>query len=101
MKMTELFPEAFQVEGNESFEVQNISWFSYGDEYQSTAEQDSAIEHAVMNHDRLEQENAELKGLNAAYRLAYDLEKLTDEELQIFKDENKETIEKLFKLLNK
>ena len=59
--MSELFPEAFQVQGNESFEVQNISWFSYGDVYQSTAEQDSAIEHAVMNHDRLEQENAELR----------------------------------------
>jgi len=51
--------------------------------------------------ERREQENSELKGLNAAYRLAYDLEKLTDEELQIFKVENKETIEKLFKLLNK
>ena len=49
----------------------------------------------------LEQENAELRGLNAALKLAYDLEKLTDEELQIFKSENKETIEKLFKLLNK
>ena len=61
MKMRELFPEAFQVKGNESFEVQNISWFSYGDEYQSTAEQDSAIEYAVMNHGRLEQENAELR----------------------------------------
>lgn len=56
----------------------------------------------LLTHiDRLEQENAELKGLNAAYRLAYDLEKLTGEELQIFKVENKETIGKLFKLLNK
>ena len=49
--------------------------------------------------EQLEQENAQLKGLNAAYRLAYDLEKLSDEELQTFKIENKETIEKLFKLL--
>lgn len=51
--------------------------------------------------EQLEQENAQLKGLNAAYRLAYDLEKLSDEELQTFKIENKETIEKLFKLLDK
>lgn len=50
---------------------------------------------------KLEQVNAGLKGLTAAYRLVYDLEKLTDEELQIFKVENKEKIEKLFKLLNK
>ena len=54
-----------------------------------------------FNSRNLEQENAQLKGLSAAYRLAYDLEKLSDEELQTFKIENKETIEKLFKLLDK
>ena len=61
----------------------------------------TCVEVSVSRNKELKKEVAELKGLNAAYRLAYDLEKLTDEELQIFKVENKETIEKLFKLLNK
>ena len=61
MRMSDYFPEAFQVEHNKSFEVQDATWYSYGEKYQSDGEQDSAIEHAVLNHDRLQQENAELR----------------------------------------
>ena len=61
----------------------------------------TCVKVSVARNNELKQENSELKGLNAAYRLAYALENLTDEELQIFKVENKETIEKLFKLLSK
>ncbi|AUR91265.1 coil containing protein [Vibrio phage 1.158.O._10N.261.45.E12] len=60
-KMSEAFPEAFQVEHNKSFEVQDATWYSYGEKYESDGDQDSAIEHAVLNHDRLQQENAELR----------------------------------------
>ena len=99
--MSELFPEAFQVKGNESFEVQNISWFSYGDEYQSTAEQDSAIEHAVMNHDRLEQENAELREKLKYCKKAF----LNQVEFDLVRDsakqETQEIAESIHKLLNK
>ena len=61
MRMSDHFPEAFQVEHNKSFEVQDATWYSYGEKYESDSEQDSAIEHAVLNHDRLQQENAELR----------------------------------------
>ena len=65
MKMSEHFPEAFQVDHNKSFEVQDATWYSYGEKYGSDGDQDSAIEHAVLNHDRLQQENAALKEANA------------------------------------
>ena len=61
MKMSEHFPEAFQVKHNKSFEVQDATWYSYGSKYESSCDQDSAIEHAVLNHDRLTEENAELR----------------------------------------
>ncbi|AUR95915.1 coil containing protein [Vibrio phage 1.214.O._10N.222.54.F11] len=63
MKMKEHFPEAFQVDHNKSFEVQDAAWYSYGEKYESDGDQDSAIEHAVLNHDRMVEEIAELKGL--------------------------------------
>ena len=59
--MSDVFPEAFQVEHNKSFEVQDATWYSYGSKYESDGDQDSAIEHAVLNHDRLVEENAELR----------------------------------------
>ncbi len=61
MKMSEHFPEAFQVEHNKSFEVQDVTWDSYGVGYESSGEQDSAIEYAVLNHDRMADEIAELR----------------------------------------
>ena len=61
MKMSEHFPEAFQVDGNPSFGVQNCVWTTFGEDEQSTADQDSAIEHAVLNHDRMVEEIAELR----------------------------------------
>ncbi|QZI90970.1 hypothetical protein MYOV024v1_p0045 [Vibrio phage PS34B.2] len=64
MKMKEHFPDAFQVDGNPSFGVQNCVWTTFGEDEHSTADQDSAIEHAVLNHDRMVEEIAELrKGL--------------------------------------
>ena len=60
VKMKEVFPEAFQVEHNKSFEVQNLSWYSYGTKYESNSKQDSVIEYAVLNHDRLVEENEDL-----------------------------------------
>lgn len=70
MKMKEHFPEAFQVHGNPSFGVQNCVWTTFGEDEQSTANQDSAIEHAVLNHDRMVEEIAELKGaIEAAVRI--------------------------------
>lgn len=61
MKMSEHFPEAFQVDGNPSFGVQNCVWTTFGEDEHSTADQDSAIEHAVLNHDRMVGEIAEFK----------------------------------------
>lgn len=61
MKMSELFPFAFQVEHNKSFEVQDVTWYSYGEKYESDSYQDSAIERAVLNHDRLTEENQRLR----------------------------------------
>ncbi|AUR98140.1 coil containing protein [Vibrio phage 1.247.A._10N.261.54.E12] len=70
MKMKEHFPEAFQVDHNKSFEVQDATWYSYGEKYESDGDQDSAIEHAVLNHDRMVEEIAELKGaIEAAVRI--------------------------------
>ena len=34
---------------------------NFGESEQSTSDQDSAIEHAVLNHDRLVEENTELR----------------------------------------
>ncbi|AUR94100.1 coil containing protein [Vibrio phage 1.191.O._10N.286.52.B4] len=68
IKMSEMFPEAFQVDHNKSFEVQDATWYSYGEKYESDGDQDSAIEHAVLNHDRLQQENAELREENKRIR---------------------------------
>lgn len=51
--MAEQFPEVFQVEGNFSFEVQNAVYYCFGERYETEAEQDSAIQHAVINHDAL------------------------------------------------
>tara|TARA_R110002020_G_scaffold138763_1_gene309273 strand:+ start:31 stop:324 length:294 start_codon:yes stop_codon:yes gene_type:complete len=68
IKMSEMFPEAFQVDHNKSFEVQDATWYSYGEKYESDGDQDSAIEHAVLNHDRLQQENAELREMLQQHR---------------------------------
>jgi hypothetical protein len=61
MKMSEFFPDAFKVEHNKSFEVQNCHWITFGTEYHSTFGQDDAIAHAVLNHDHLELENKRLR----------------------------------------
>lgn len=53
MKMKDLFPEAFEVEHNKSFGVQNCHWVTFGTDYHSNCEQDDAIEIAVLNHDNL------------------------------------------------
>ena len=68
MKMSEVFPEAFQVEHNKSFEVQDAAWYSYGEKYESDGDQDSAIEHAVLNHDRLVEENKQQRESLDAFR---------------------------------
>lgn len=60
MKMKDRFPEVFQVNGNPSFGVQNCVWTTFGEDEQSTEDQDSAIEHAVLNHDRMAEENKKL-----------------------------------------
>lgn len=61
MKMSKLFPEAFEVEHNKSFEVQNCHWVTFGEDFHSNCEQDDAIAHAVLNHDRLTEENQKLR----------------------------------------
>jgi hypothetical protein len=66
MKMSDYFPEAFEVPHNNSFEVQDCQWVTFGQGYTSSAEQDNAIEHAVLNHDRLTQENQQLREALAA-----------------------------------
>lgn len=60
MKMKDLFPAAFQAEGNPSFEIMDVDFCSYGDEYNTSAKQDSAIEHAVLSHDELVEQNKRL-----------------------------------------
>ena len=65
MKMSELFPKAFEVPHNKSFEVQNCHWVTFGEDFHSNCDQDDAIAHAVLNHDRLVEENARLTELAA------------------------------------
>lgn len=65
MKMSELFPKAFEVPHNKSFEVQNCHWVTFGEDFHSNCVQDDAIAHAVLNHDRLVEENARLTELAA------------------------------------
>lgn len=60
IKMIELFPESFGVDHNKSFAVQNCHWVTFGVDYHSNCEQDDAIAHAVLNHDRLVEENKRL-----------------------------------------
>jgi len=52
VKMSDVFPYAFQVEHNKSFEVQDAVWYSYGEKYESDCDQDSAIERAVLSYDQ-------------------------------------------------
>lgn len=53
MKMSDYFQEVFEVKHNKSFAVQNCHWVTFGEDFHSNCEQDDAIEHAVLNHDRL------------------------------------------------
>ena len=61
IKMSKLFPKVFEVNHNKSFEVQNCHWVTFGEDFHSNCEQDYAIEHAVLNHDRLVEENERLR----------------------------------------
>lgn len=62
-KMKDYFPQAFLSEINPSFEVMDADFVCYGDEYNTKADQDSAIQHAVLNHDRLVEENQRLTAI--------------------------------------
>lgn len=62
-KMKDYFPQAFLSEINPSFEVMDADFVCYGDECNTTADQDSAIQHAVLNHDRLVKENQRLTAM--------------------------------------
>ncbi len=86
IKMSETFPEAFQVEHNKSFEVQDATWYSYGEKYESDGDQDSAIEHAVLNHDRLIEESKQQRESLDAFK---DLVKAQTKMLHDLNEENK------------
>ena len=51
LKMSEVFPEAFQVEHNKSFEVQNCHYICFGESFHTDGYQDAAIETAVLAYD--------------------------------------------------
>jgi len=86
IKMSEMFPEAFQVDHNKSFEVQDVTWYSYGSKYESDGDQDSAIEHAVLNHDRLIEENKQQRESLDAFR---ELVKAQTKTIHDLNEENK------------
>ena len=85
MKMSEHFPEAFQVDGNPSFGVQNCVWTTFGEDEQSTADQDSAIEHAVLNHDRMVEEIAELQAALELMVLHFESNHNSEHECEVIK----------------
>ena len=83
MKMSEMFKsELAEVPHNPSFEPFDIKYYSYGELRECSAEQETAVQHAVLTHDsnierikELEEENKKLredsdnlaKGLDTAF----------------------------------
>ncbi|AZU97848.1 coil containing protein [Vibrio phage LP.2] len=72
MKMSDELPKVFQASGNPSFDVQDCKYISYGEGFRTTAQEDSAIEIAVLNHDALTERVKELEVLvESSFREGY------------------------------
>lgn len=83
-KMKDYFPQAFLSEINPSFEVMDADFVCYGDEYNTTGDQDSAIQYAVLNHDRIVEENQRLTAIATKHATrANDLYEALDNLLEI------------------
>ena len=57
MRMSDYFPEVFQGDLKGTFTITGLTWYLDGEKHEDQGERSVAIEYAVLNHDRLQQQS--------------------------------------------